>query len=224
MKNCPCRKFELVVGYTQSLVSATGARAFLRHTEDEPGPLWEVQRWRGVESSGTFSPSEVCQQPAGKTGAGVFRRRREPQVGSGEKKCSKPVMGQIFAVSRWAQFSLQRCALNVSCVVVCTVWARGSWCVWLELSWGRPGSSSWMKPQLLSTWRQMISSSLLFGLNLRTALSSLLLIDSTQSWTTQGSVYILYMTTWFKLQVYIVLQRKHRHIFLQQHNSARRSK
>lgn len=26
--------------------------------------------------------------------------------------------------------------------VVSSVWARGSWCVWLELSWGRPGSSS----------------------------------------------------------------------------------
>lgn len=33
-----------------------------------------------MESAGALSPPQVCQQPAGKTGDGVFGGRREPQV------------------------------------------------------------------------------------------------------------------------------------------------
>lgn len=62
--------------------SATGACAVLRHTEDEPGPLWKVLWWRSLESCGAFASPKICQQPASKARVGMFRGRREPQVGS----------------------------------------------------------------------------------------------------------------------------------------------
>lgn len=71
-------------------------------------------------------------------------------------------------------------------LIMSSVLARGSWCVWLELSSGKPGSWSWMKLQLLLTWRRMTLSSPPFALSLKTARFSPLLTGSIQSWTTQG--------------------------------------
>lgn len=76
--------------------------------------------------------------------------------------------------------------------VLSPVWVRGSWCVWLELCSGRPGSWSWMKLRPPSTWRQTIWSSPPSGPSLRTAPSSPSHTGSTPSWTTQGQIFVFF--------------------------------
>lgn len=92
----------------------------------------------------------------------------------------------FWGPNNFSQQIAQMFCPNCGCPDVFSVWARGSWCAWLELSWGSPESSSWMKRQPLSTWRRTISSSPPSGLSLKSAPSSPSHTDSTQSWIIHG--------------------------------------
>ena len=69
------------------------------------------------------------------------------------------------------------------------VWGSVSWCAWLVPSWPRPRSLFLTRQQLLWILKLTTSFRRPSGAISVTALSSLLLIASTQSWTMTGQRY-----------------------------------
>lgn len=65
--------------------SFPGSSSVLWFSANEPGSLWPVPRWGGVEGSGECSPQDLCYVTDWRSTVWSGRGRREPQVRLREK-------------------------------------------------------------------------------------------------------------------------------------------